>query len=139
MYPLKYVRIGGTKTLTFTSANAVTVFLPFGGTPAAINTTLTNPTATSAGTLAAQALALRLNVDFSNAGVMKQGLASLKVAAPYKLAGQTVSQVLDAANAALGAGRLPSGVTYADLTNLLGAINENFDNGTVNKGVLVIP
>jgi hypothetical protein len=136
VYPSGVV-IGGTRTLTLTSALAIQNFLPSGGTPNKLDKSYTNPLSTLAGTFGSQTLALKLNVDFSNKGILPAGLANLKVAAGYKLAGNTVAQVLAAANLALGGGAVPSGCTYSDLTNLLGLINGSFDNGTINTGVLV--
>jgi hypothetical protein len=84
---------------------------------------------------AAEVLALRLNVDFSNAGITKTGLASLHVAIG-PLAGSTVAQVLAIAHSVLGGGALPSGMSLSDLNNVCDAINNNFDNGTTNNGYL---
>jgi fructose-1-phosphate kinase PfkB-like protein len=59
------------------------------------------------------------------------------VAPGYPLAGQTVTQVLAKANSVLGGGSLPSGMTISSLNDLVDLINNNFDNGTANGGVLV--
>jgi hypothetical protein len=138
VYPGGSVTIGGTKTLKFTSASAITAFLPQGGTPSILTASATNASSSSAGVFAGQVLALRLSVDFSNAGVEKPGLASLKVKSG-KLAGLTVSQVLAMANAVLGGntGALPAGVSISDLNSVVDAINNNYDNGTTNNGYLV--
>jgi uncharacterized repeat protein (TIGR01451 family) len=137
VYPGGSVTVGGTKYLKFTSAYAIQVFLPAGGTPGVLTSTLTNPTSSPAGTFASQVLALRLNVDFSNAGLKKTGLGNLRVISG-PLAGYTVNQVLSLANSVLGGntGALPSGLTVAGLTNILDLINSNFDNGTTNNGYL---
>jgi hypothetical protein len=126
----------GTKTVKFTSALAIQTFLPSGGTPNKLDKSYTDPSSTPAGVLASQTLALKLNLDFSNKGILPPGLSALKVAAGNKLAGKTVAQVLTIANSAL-AGTLPTGCTYGDLATLLGNINGNFDNGTTNNGYLV--
>jgi hypothetical protein len=133
----KGLTIGGGKTIKLTSPQAVTTYLPDGGTPGKLTTNYTNPITTVAGVFGAQVAALQLNVDFSNAGYLPKGLATLKVAAGYPLAGQTVAQVLATANAVLGGGALPSGQTVSSINNLLSAINANFDNGGNNNGVLV--
>jgi hypothetical protein len=136
VYSSGYVRIGGTKTLSFTSAAAVHAFLPAGGTPAMLNATATNPTSSSAGVLAGQVLALQLNVDFSRAGVTKPGLGDLL----YQ--GYPVSVVLDAANQVLGGNTSvldAVGLNISDLNAIIDAINNNFDNGTVNTGGLTCP
>ena len=77
VYPLGYVRIGGARTLTFTSAAAINVFLPAGGTASTLSASATNPVTSSAGVFAGQVLALQLSVDFSRAGVTKFGLGDL--------------------------------------------------------------
>jgi hypothetical protein len=130
--------IGGGKTITLTSSAAVSVYIADGKAPGVLTTSYTNPTGTSAGVFGSQVLGLRLNVDFSNAGYIKPGLAALKVAPGYSLAGQTVAQVLATVNAVLGGGALPAGITSVSQLNVLvTAINQNFDNGTSNNGVLV--
>jgi hypothetical protein len=133
------VTIGGTKTLTFTSAAAVGNFLPAGGKAGALTASAVNPTSSSAGVFAGQVLALRLSVDFSNAGVTTSGLSALKIAPGKPLAGSTVAQVLAWANTLLGGGTagVPAGVTIATLNTVVSSINENFDNGTTNNGFLV--
>jgi hypothetical protein len=52
------------------------------------------------------------------------------------MAGQTVLQVLTTADAVLGGGAPPAGMTVSDLNNVIDAINSNFDSGTANKGYL---
>jgi hypothetical protein len=132
-----YAQVGGNKWLKFASASKIKNFLPAGGTAAVLTANATNPNSSSAGVFAGQVLALRLNVDFSNAGVTKAGLASLKVKSG-KLANYTVSQVLVLANAVLGGntGALPTGVTIADVNAVVDAINNNFDGGSTNNGYL---
>jgi hypothetical protein len=137
VYPGGSVNIGGTNRLTFTSAGAIVTFLPQGGTPGVLTASATNPTSSSAGVFAGQVLALRLNVDFSTAGVTKVGLASKKIVSG-KLAGATVAQVLTLANSVIGGSTawLPAGVSLSDLNAVVDAINNNYDNGTPSKGYL---
>ena len=136
VYPGGAVTIGGTRTLTFTSARAIEVFLPQGGTAAALRFSATNPTGKLT-VLAGQVLALRLSVDFSNAGILRGGLANLEMVSGT-LAGYTVGQILALANAVLGGtpGALPAGVSIADVNSACDAINRNFDNGTTDLGYL---
>ena len=131
------VNVGGIKMLTFTSANAITVFLPQGGTPSVLTSSATNATRTAAGEFAGQVLSLRLSVDFSAAGFTKGGLGGLRLLSG-KLAGQTVSQVLALANAVLGGNlsALPAGMSLSDLNTVITALNENYDGGTANLGYL---
>ncbi|TPW12206.1 MAG: hemolysin-type calcium-binding repeat family protein [Acidimicrobiaceae bacterium] len=96
----------------------------------------TNPTTSSAGVFAGQVLALRLNVDFSRAGITKPGLEDLR----YQ--GYSVGQILDAANRALGGDTAilsEMGLTLAQLNAIVDALNRNFDNGTTNLGALACP
>ena len=130
------VTIGGNFTQKFTSAAAIEKFLPAGGTPGVLKANYVNPTkATDAGSFNGQVLALQLSVDFSNAGKTKTGLANLKLTSTA-LQGKTVAEVLALANQVLGGGPLPAGMTVSNLNDIVTAINENFDNGTTNKGLL---
>ena len=132
--------IGDIYTVKCTTAVAVQNFLPAGTSPGVLQTSYINPTGdTGAGVLAGQTMALKLNVDFSNAGFTASGLANLKVAAGNKLAGYTVAQVLMLANKVMGGspGVLPSGCSISDLNDLVDRINNNFDGGAQNLGLLV--
>lgn len=140
VYPGGQVVIGGTYTLTFTSAGAITAFLPAGGTPGVLTSNATNPSSSSAGNFAAQVLALRLAVDFSAAGVKKVGLGQLvMVSGPF--AGSTVNQVLAVANAVLGGQTtaLPPGMSISTLNGIIESLNLNFHEGTANNGLLRCP
>jgi hypothetical protein len=134
VYPGGFVQIGGTKFIKLTSASAVEKFLPQGGTPAKLTQSYTNPTSQIT-VLAGQVLALQLNVDFSKAGVTHWGLPVLRVV-HGEFAGWTVTQILTLGNTALGGGSLPSGVTLSELNDIIAAINENFDGGQQNNGVI---
>jgi hypothetical protein len=137
VYPSGTVQVGGTRTLTFTSANAVSNFLPQEGQPGVLTASAVNPTTSAARNFAGQVLALRLSVDFSAKGVTRSGLGALRVKSG-KLANQTVNQVLALANTVLGGnlGALPSGVSLSDLNTVLDKINNNFVDGTRNNGYL---
>ena len=139
VYPGGYVKIGtSAKYLKFTSAYAIQNFLPAGGTANKLTSSATNPTSSPAGVFAGQVLALKLNVDFSNKGILTSGLASLKVASG-PLQGKTVNQVLTLAMNVLGGdlSGLPAGLTISGLNDIVTKINENFDNGSVNNGFLI--
>jgi hypothetical protein len=56
-------------TARWTSSAAVAAFLPDGSTPSILTSDLVNPTTTPAGILASQILALRLNREYSCAGI----------------------------------------------------------------------
>jgi hypothetical protein len=103
----------------------VRAFLPQGGPPSFLNSSAINPTSrTSAGVFAGQVLALQLNVDINGEGnVIVTGTGT-----PFD--GQTVSDVLAAANLALGdPGALPPGfASYSALNDLVDYFNGLFDN-----------
>lgn len=136
VYPYGFVGIGSTsRYLVFTSAAAVSNFLPQGGTPGVLTGSATNPSSSKAGVLAGQVLALQLNVDFSNSGRTSAGLGAKK-AGSGPLAGKTVKEILALGNSVISGGALPSGLTLSKLNEVLTAINENYDNGNTNDGYL---
>jgi len=111
-------------TLTFDKASAIQDFLPQGGTPGKLAASATDPTTSAAGVFAGQVLALQLNVQFSNLGLLPPGLGGYIVPSVNK----SVSQILTDANAALGCGTLPAYVTsISDLNDIVDSINEKFD------------
>lgn len=119
--------------LRFTSAAAVGVYLPAGGPAAALTASLTNPTSTAAGVFGGQLTALRINVDFSAAGVTvgpggPVGAVRI-IGTNTSLDGLTVAETLAVAKAALGGGALPAGMTVVNLNDLVTDLNEAFDNG----------
>ncbi|MEI6499964.1 MAG: hypothetical protein WCP21_02935, partial [Armatimonadota bacterium] len=131
------VRLGTPNGVTFTSAKQIEDFLPQGGTPGVWTTNQTLPINNStAGVFAGQVLAMELSVSFSLAGITKSGLGSMHVAnGPY--AGYTVLKLLYLAEEVLGSSpgvTMPT--TVAVLSGEITKFNENFDNGTVNKGFL---
>lgn len=123
-------------SLKFTSSGAIEAFLPTGSTPGKLAADATNPTGnTAAGVLAGQVLALQLSVDFTAAGVLGSnaiGGFTLCNTGNVALDGQTLSQVLAAANVALGGGALPYGLSYSGLNTLITNLNEGFDNGNTS-------
>jgi protocatechuate 3,4-dioxygenase beta subunit len=120
--------VGGCYTLKFTSAKAIENFLPSGGTPSKLTKDYVNPT-TSLGTLAGNVVALRLSVDFSNAGETALGLKNAKFKTG-KFAGKTVGYLLTLAESVLGGGALPNGISYSDVNEACALVLENYDNGT---------
>jgi hypothetical protein len=134
VYPGGQVVIGGVKTIKLTSAYAIHEFLPQGGTPAKLTYSYVNPTR-QISVFAGQVLALKLNVDFSAAGISRRGFGNLTVVSG-ELGGKTVNEVLALANSVLGGGSLPWGLTVSELNSIVSKINENFDGGTQNNGFL---
>jgi hypothetical protein len=136
VYPSGQMTVGtGTgPKLTFTSASAISNFLPSGGTPGGLQMSHVNPTK-KLGVLAGQVVALRLAVDFSNAGVTPAGLIN----ATFKtdeFAGKTVGYVLALAESALSGALLPAGISYSDLSDACAQVNENYDAG-LNNGHMI--
>lgn len=128
--------IGGVYTVKFTSAADFANFLPQGGTAGALNQNYINPTSTSSGVLGGQIAALAMNAAYSAAGKLGTNPAKLGdlVIVSGKFAGKTVDQFLSIANSALGGTN--TGFTYSEINDAATALNENFDNGTVDKGYL---
>lgn len=128
--------VGCNYTIKLTTAQAVTDFLPQGGTPSALTINYIDP-ASQVTVLAGQLVALTLSVMFDAAdpsfSSSSASLGSLVVVSGT-FAGFTVSDVLNEANKVLG--ECVSAYSVADMNAILSSINENFDNGTVNNGVL---
>lgn len=131
--------VGCTYKITLTSAQAVTDYLPAGGSPAVLTSNYTNPVGLK-NNLASQLVALTLSVrfdlhdpKFSSSSV---ALGNLLIGSgPFK--GKRITDVLAEANNVLGG--CTSNYTVAQLNEVLTAINENFVDGTKNGGFLVCP
>lgn len=127
----------GANTITLTSTLAVQNFLPSGGTPSLLSGALVNPLSGNPGnTLASQLIGVALAVGFDayddNFSSSGDALGDLEIlSGPH--AGMTVSEFLAYANQVVG-GCIPGSVT--DLNGTASAINENYDNGTVDNGYL---
>lgn len=129
----------GNQSALFTSAQALTDWLPHGGPSGPLGGDTVDPDHPSEpddGTLAGQAVALTLNLgfddsdpDFSPSDEDMGGL--IVTTGPF--AGQTAQFVLDTANAILS-GVTTTGYSAADANAAATAINENFDNGSANGG-----
>jgi hypothetical protein len=115
------------------------------GRPGALSESATNPTDMgTGGILAAQALALKVNQGFSEVfvtpatgfsglslvnleGVQLNG-SQLTPAQASALNGQATLQVREAADAALGGGSLPYGLSFGQLTDLIDLVNGSFES-----------
>lgn len=132
--------VGGGYTLTLTSAQAVTNYLPDGGTPAKLTQNWVDPGNQAITVLAGQVVALSLSVGFDlydpNFSPSNVNLKDLLVADPNSpYYGWSVQQVLDEANLILGGGPgNPSQINQA-----VSAINQNFVDGTIDNGFLQLP
>ncbi len=120
---------------------ATTYLQGAGGAASALTATQGNGvTTTASGDFGQQILALKFNVDFSNPPAGSTVTAGYYLPAGFgeinlqgtgtSLDGSTISQVLAAANQALGGGDLPSGVSYAELSSLVTNLNGSFSGGT---------
>lgn len=122
-----------------TSAQAITDGLPAGGTPAVLTQNYTNPTSIK-NSLYHHVLALTLSVNFdaadANFGAAGILLGDMKVKSGT-FAGMTVSQVLKIANDVLGG--CNTMYKASAVTEVIGAINENYVDGKIDKGFLVCP
>ncbi|MDQ3050361.1 MAG: T9SS type A sorting domain-containing protein, partial [Bacteroidota bacterium] len=137
-YPAGLV-VGCNNTLSLSSAQAITNFLPSGSTASQLPPgALINPGGAYNNVLAGQLVAASLNVRFDavdpNFSPEISNLGNLEIAYG-DFAGWTVLQLLDSANNFIGA----CGSAYsANQYNVaLSALNETFDNGNVNEGYLL--
>ena len=126
----------GSNVLSLTSSLAVQEFLPSGGSPALLSGTSINPGSSIKNTLASQLIALTLAVGFDiydpNFSASTVNFGSLQIlSGPY--AGMTVSSFLSYANKVIGGNVQGS---LSDVNATATSINENFDNGTVDKQFL---
>jgi hypothetical protein len=129
-------------TYTWTNVAALQQAVGTGGSPGAFSAGATNPTDMgTGGNLAAQTLAESLNLSFSERVVTPTGFQPLSLvgmegvkldgvrltsAQASALNGQAAVQVREAANIALGGGALPYGLSFAQLTDLIGLLNGSF-------------
>jgi hypothetical protein len=121
----------------FSSSDAVTHYLPATGAPAALDTDLNNPVTTSAGIFGGDVLALQLNIDFADAGVLAGAKPVLfgdlvlygLTGATVGFNGQSVRDFAAVANTALGGGS--TGYAISDLDALADLVNAAFNDSTV--------
>jgi hypothetical protein len=118
-----------------TAVEAILNYLPAGGSSGALTADLVNPDGSSSGVFGGQVLGLQLAVDFATHTGGQGALGTLKLCnTGTSLDGFTVSEILGAANTALGGGPLPAGYTYDTLQTLIANLNLSFDiklaNGT---------
>ena len=131
------VAIGcGNNKLIFDSSAAIAAYLPAGGGPSVLLPpgVYTNPTI-SRGVLSSQVLALTLAVGFDaadpNFSASSLGLGSLSIKSGT-FAGMSISSFLQLANDILGG--CSNQYSPSTINEVATALNENFDNGTVDNG-----
>ena len=131
----------GSRFLKLTSAKAVDDFLPSGTTPRALNAgTMTNPGGYYSNVLAGQVVALTLSVRFDlydpNFSASNSNLGDLVVISGT-FANWTVNQILAEANKILGG--QSSSYSASEINAIVDAINNNYDGGKMNNGLLTCP
>jgi len=130
--------VGCDHTISLTSAQAVTDYLPTGGTPAALTMNYVNPTNSPKNTLAGHVIALTLSTTFDGFdpyfGESNTNLIDA-VVTQGTFSGWTVAQVLAEANKVLGGCASP--YSPSQMTDVVSKINECFVDGTTNTGFLM--
>lgn len=133
------IKVGcdGGYTITLTSAKAIEVLLPTGGTPAALKASATDPLAIK-NELVGQMVALTLSVVFDmkyadfGAGSNQLGNMIIK---DGLFAGKTVLEFWTIANNVLGG--CSTAYTPSQINEVVSKINENYVDGKTDNGYLV--
>ena len=134
------VVIGCTYTITITSAQAVTDFLPQGGGPVALTTNYVDPTdplvSTLSGNLLAVVLALGFDAYDPSFGAASGYLGDLIIGSGT-FAGWTVTDLVNEGNLALGG--CSSAYSLSELNDALSAVSSSFTDGESSSGFLNCP
>jgi hypothetical protein len=141
VYPLSFVEVGipgaGGFSVRFTSAAAINTYQPSTGPAGALTGDLVDPVSTSSGTFGGDVLALRLNIDFSdagltggNAGIAFGDLTLCNLTDLVLYEGLTVRDFYAIAGTALGGGN--ADYTYAQLDAFTQDVNASFQAGVPN-------
>ncbi|KIC63507.1 T9SS type A sorting domain-containing protein [Chryseobacterium taiwanense] len=140
-FPIGLTIGAGSRFLKLTTAKAVDDFLPSGTTARALNAgTLVNPGSGYKNVLAGQVVALTLNLRFDQVNPSFSSSSTWLgdlIVISGTFTGWTVSQVLAEANNVLGG--VASSYSADQMNSIVDAINNNYDNGTVNLGMLGCP
>lgn len=129
----------GGKTLTVTSAQAITNLLPTGGTAAVLSVNSIDPTGVK-NVLVGHLIALSLSTGFDyydkNFGAAKVNLGDMVIGSgPF--AGTTVNVFLNIANDVIG--DCSAAFTIQDVLSTATQINESFVDGTIHSSFLKCP
>jgi hypothetical protein len=125
-------------TAQWSDSTILAQYMPSNGTPAALDANTFDATSTDSGIFGGQIAALKLNVDFGDAGILTGALSDkfgdltlCSFTSPLTgLNGTSVRQFLATANTALGGGS--TAFTIGDL-NVVGAnLDASFSGGTVS-------
>jgi len=125
----------------FTSAQAITDYMPAGGKPQSLASSYTDPTTSNLqNTLVDQVIALTLSAGFDsydpNFGPSELNLGFM-VVATGAMQNLSVYQVLAEANMVLGG--CGGNYSVSDLVKTLDQINNNFVDGNADNGYLLCP
>lgn len=129
----------GSNTLTLTTSAAVQAFLPSGTSARALDAgSMVDPGGSYSNVLAGQLVAVTLAAGFDaydpNFSTNTNSFSDL-IIGNGTFAGMTVSQFLNVANQVIGG--CSTEYSFSDVNAAATAINENYDNGTVNNGYLI--
>lgn len=137
LYPAGILEVGlileTGHSMFFTSPFRVQDYLPASGTAAPLDRDYFDPVVTSSGVFGGQVLALKLNVEFSDAGYLGGALpvGDLRLCGVLEefpsMDGSTVRTVLTAATSLLGGGGSP--MTVGEASDLAARINSAFVEG----------
>ena len=125
--------------MVFTGAVDLVDFLPTSGLPGPLDANLVNPFTSPTGLFGGEAAALKLNLDFSNAGLLPNSsgllLGNLVLTgfsgSEASLNGMTVDQFFGLSQEALAGQATSIGLT--DIDNITANINDAFDAGQVDS------
>lgn len=128
------LQVGVGFSIFFTSATALIHYLPATGAPGPLDSDLVDPTTTASGALGGEVVALRLNVNFADAGLVPDpsgvnfGNLSMCGLTASSLNGLSVRQFLAGAEVVLGGGSAAFGINDIDL--VIDSLNTAFSSGT---------
>ena len=122
-------------SIVWSNTTDLLTFLPSSGVPAALDSDLVDPTSSSAGSFAGEVAALKLNIDFSDAGLLTHPTSvtfgDLELVnftgALSGLNGLSVRDLLGQVNGLLGGGA--AGYTIDDVFDTLDDVNASFNEG----------
>lgn len=138
VYPTGFLILGSHFDMAFDNPDSIINYEPAVGLPGPLPGAATDPTSTSSGAFGGDVLALALNVDFSDAGLLP-GTSGLRfgdlilenLSSTPALNGLTVRQFLADVNIALG-GDTPI-YDISTLDPITGELNGSFGNGGVSS------
>lgn len=132
------LRVGSILTMTFTSPSAIYTYMPAVGVPGQLDADVSDPYSTVSGQLGGEVVALKLNVDFSDAGhtigtlgIPFGDLVIHDYDALPAVNGSTVRQFLSETNVSLGGGAV--GYSVSDAFTLAVQLNASFGGGLISS------